>query len=177
MIYILLVGILAVVIIGLRVVKNWQKRGVSSANDAQKPILHTPSYRRKSYMTPTEFSFFTKLQPLSRYDIHIIPQVNLATIIQKTTPSRYQNELFRNIDFGLFNKNYNLILLIELNDSTHRQNSRIRRDSHVRSILNDAGIPLMTFYTDKPNEQGYVLHRISEEIRKYSVNVSGKNDT
>ena len=86
--------------------------------------------------------------------------MNLATIIQKIGDFRYQNELYRNIDFGVFDSEYNLLLLIELNDSSHRQ----QRDLKVNDIVSGAGIKLMKFYTDKPNNQDYVIGRILGEL-------------
>ena len=109
-------------------------------------------------MTASEFAFFKKIQELEAKYI-IIPQVNLAAIIDKAK-SKYHNELFRNIDFGIFSKEYELLLLIELNDASHNQIKRKDRDLKVKKILNDCNIPLLTFYTFYPNEKNYVLNRI-----------------
>ena len=115
-------------------------------------------YVRKSIMTANEFAFFNKIKDLEGNYI-IIPQVNLASIIYKKN-AKYYTELFRNIDFGIFDKNYNLLLLIELNDRTHEQLKRKDRDLKVRKILQECNIPLLTFYTYYPNEKNYVLNRI-----------------
>ena len=109
-------------------------------------------------MTASEFAFFKKIQELEAKYI-IIPQVNLAAIIDKAE-SKYHNELFSNIDFGIFSKEYELLLLIELNDASHNQIKRKDRDLKVKKILNDCNIPLLTFYTFYPNEKNYVLNRI-----------------
>lgn len=122
------------------------------------------SYKKKQYLSRTELKFFANIKELEKYAV-IVPQVNLASVIQKTGEYKWQNELYRNIDFGIFDKNYNLLLLIELNDSTHAQPNRKRRDARVKDICDKAGVKLMTFYTNKPNEKGYVLSRISEAIK------------
>lgn len=36
----------------------------------------------------------------------IMPQINLASFVQKTRNSKYNNELFKNIDFAIFSKYY-----------------------------------------------------------------------
>ncbi|HIS86762.1 MAG TPA: DUF2726 domain-containing protein [Candidatus Caccenecus avistercoris] len=60
----------------------------------------------------------------------------------------------------MFSKEYELLLLIELNDASHNQIKRKDRDLKVKKILNDCNIPLLTFYTFYPNEKNYVLNRI-----------------
>lgn len=69
-------------------------------------------------MTNAEKDFYQKLKPLEK-KYKIIPQVNLGAIIEKKSSIKYRNELFRNIDYGIFTKDFKLLLLIELNDSSH----------------------------------------------------------
>jgi hypothetical protein len=124
------------------------------------------TYIEKPLMTNEELNFFHKLTPLFSEYI-IIPQVNLATIIKPNDHKRFQNELYRNIDFGIFNKDYSkVLLLIELNDKTHKEKKRQIRDHKVKDICLSAGIKLITFYSDYPNLQDYVINRIYEEIKK-----------
>lgn len=99
-------------------------------------------------------------------EYRIIPQINLATIIKKNN-GRYINELFKNIDFAIFDKELkNVLLLIELNDSSHNKTNRKDRDLRVKKICNDAGIKLITFYTTYPNEKEYVINRIKSQINE-----------
>ncbi len=120
-------------------------------------------YYPREYLTYNERLFYSTLLKLeSRGDYKVIPQVNLATIVQKKSNQRYQSELYRNIDFVVFNKSLDKVyLLIELNDATHNQNNRKDRDLKVKKICNAAGYKLMTFYTKYPNEENYVLNRIT----------------
>jgi len=128
-------------------------------------------YEPKKLMTDTEYQFYLKLMPLEEM-YRIVPQVNLAAIIKKNSSSRYQNELFRNIDFAIFTKDYSeVLLLIELNDPTHLQKKRRYRDYRVQSICNSASIELMTFRVDMPNKQDYVLKRIYDSINKKRDNL------
>ncbi len=62
-----------------------------------------------------------------------MPQVNLASIIKKEKdfPTQYQNELYRNIDFGIFDKDtMEVKLLIEINDKT-QCNQTEKRDNNA----------------------------------------------
>lgn len=97
-------------------------------------------------------------------------KVNLATIINKQSEDKFRNELFRNIDFAIFTKDYSTtLLLIELNDATHVNSSRKKRDEKVEAICKMSDIPLIKFYTKYPNEREYVVNRILKEINtKYN---------
>ena len=121
-------------------------------------------YKKKDFLTPVEKKFLQTLKVLNDYNLIVIPQVNLATIIQKIGDFRYQSELYRNIDFGVFDSEYNLLLLIELNDLSHQQYQRRERDWKVKDLVDKAEIKLMKFYTDKPNTQEYVIGRILGEL-------------
>ncbi len=100
-------------------------------------------------------------------------QVNLGTIIEKISSEKFENELFRNIDYGIFTNDFSkVLLLIELNDQTHNQPQRKKRDIKVKEICNKANIPIMTFYTNYPNNQEYVINRI---LNKIENNTEGNN--
>lgn len=132
-------------------------------------------YNKRQFMTGYETSFYNKIKDLET-EYEIVPQINLATIIEKVD-SKYRNELFRNIDFGIFDKDYkNLLLLIEINDNTHNQKHRQIRDKKVKSICNEAGINLITFYTNYANEKSYVINRIKNEIEKSTNNDKKSTD-
>ena len=159
--WIWIVIILVVVVIVQVVAKKPAKTKKAAENDQEAKEFQ---YKKKSFLTPTEKSFLETLKTLTNYNLIVIPQINLATIVQKIGEFRYQNELYRNIDFGIFNKEYNLLLLIELNDSSHIQKQRKNRDLKVKDIVYKAEIKLITFYTDKPNTPEYVIERILGEL-------------
>ena len=123
-------------------------------------------YTTKPLMMDSEKSFFKKLLPLSQYGVNILPQVPLSSVVKKNGDYKWQSELYRTIDFGIFDNEYNLLLLVELNDASHQKRERYLRDKRVRQICADVGIKLRTFYTDKPNKQDYILHTIANDIRE-----------
>ena len=127
--------------------------------------IQKTEYKQRNFMTPTEILFYNKIKILET-EYKIIPQINIGTNVEKKNKG-YRNELFKNIDFAIFTNDYNkLLLLIELNDSTHNETKRIKRDKRVKEICNSANIKLITFYTKYPNEKEYVLNRIISEIKK-----------
>lgn len=127
--------------------------------------IQKTEYKQRNFMTPAEILFYNKIKILET-EYKIIPQINIGTIVEKKNKG-YRNELFKNIDFAIFTNDYNkLLLLIELNDSTHNKTKRIKRDKRVKEICNSANIKLITFYTKYSNEKEYVLNRIISEIKK-----------
>lgn len=140
-----------------------------------KPGIQTTIYSTKKLMTDSELNFFNKLKYFES-EYRIIPQLNLATIIKKINNNRYASELFRNIDFAIFSKDYStLLLLIELNDRTHETKSRKKRDVKVKNICKEANIKLITFYTKYPNDEKYVINRIISELNNNTNNVLNMN--
>ncbi len=137
----------------------------SDSKETNNNVTKSP-YILKKFMTYNERKFYQillNLEKTGNYKVH--PQINLASIIDKNDGSRFYNELFRNVDFAIFDKDYqNLLLLIELNDESHSYSNRKARDIKVKSICESAGIKLITFYTKYPNEKDYVLNRIINEI-------------
>ncbi|HIT37594.1 MAG TPA: DUF2726 domain-containing protein [Candidatus Onthousia faecipullorum] len=117
-------------------------------------------------MTNNERLFYNKIKCLE-LEYKIIPQVSLASIISKENNNKYYTDLFRNIDFAIFDTNLqDVLLLIELNDGTHKLKKRKNRDAKIKKICNAAGIPLLFFYTKYPNEKDYVINRIRNVINK-----------
>ena len=113
-------------------------------------------------MTKAERDFYDKIKYLEP-EYKVIPQVNLASIVSKENNNRYYTDLFRNIDFAIFDNNLEkVLLLIELNDGTHNLKKRKRRDVKIKKIYNAAGIPLLFFYTKYPNEKDYVINKTEE---------------
>ncbi|MDR1042495.1 MAG: DUF2726 domain-containing protein [Clostridiales Family XIII bacterium] len=108
-------------------------------------------YETKPLMTQSEISFYNKLKTLESDKIHIFPQVNLAAILNKKGKYTYQTELFRNIDFGIFDESYNPEFLIELNDKSHERKDRQNRDEKVKTICIRAGIDLIIINTNNPD--------------------------
>ena len=132
----------------------------------------TVNYIPKKFLSNNEYNFLTKFIDLeNELHVNVVPQVNLASVIEKVSTSRFNTELFRNIDFGIFNSDYSkLLLLIELNDESHDNYHRKKRDIKVHDICNKAGIKLITFYTKYSNEKEYVKSRIIKELNIASNN-------
>ena len=63
-------------------------------------------------MTKTERDFYDKIKYLEP-EYEVIPQVNLASIVSKENNNRYYTDLFRNIDFTIFDNNLEKSFIID----------------------------------------------------------------
>lgn len=133
----------------------------------QKIDQNTPSiYNKKELITKCEKEFIIKLNNIFRKRYIIQPQIPLRMIISKNGEENgvHAGELNRYIDFGILNKNYELLALIELNDKTHELEKRQERDLKVQNICRQAKIPLITFWTYEKLTNEEIKHRIEKEI-------------
>ncbi len=126
MIYVLLFIILMVIIFWFIISRFGSSSLIKDINEDVSAVNYIP----KQFLTNNEYDFLTKFIDLEdELHINIVPQVNLASIIQKVSNSRFNTELFRNIDFGIFSADYSkVLLLIELNDESHNNFHRKKRD-------------------------------------------------
>ena len=93
------------------------------------------NYDKKNLMSDYEKNFYLKIRDLKN-NYEIVPQLALASVIKKTSKYKYQNELYKIIDFAIFSKDYDeLLLLIEINDNSHNKIERKERDLKVKKIV------------------------------------------
>lgn len=163
------VGIAIIIILVLAARGLSDGRSVGPSSSAAAPSTKIV-YSKKPLLTMNERDFLRLLLPLEEYNLKIAFQVPLSAVVEKDKSAKHRTELFRVIDFVILDSSYNVLLLIELNDATHKEPKRRYRDHRVHDIAEQAGLPLMTFYTNKPNEQGYVLHRIAEALKQQKQN-------
>lgn len=115
---------------------------------------YTKMYCRKDILTGREYGFYCSLAPLAEeYGLHIFTKVRLADLIE---PKEKKNrsvfmECFnkikaKHIDFALADDEANIIMLIELDDSTHSRPDRQERDIFVDAVLANTGYLLMRTY-------------------------------
>lgn len=147
-------------------VKHERHDDKENIDDNKKPVDEEKKYEQKdSLLTHHEKYFYDILEENFGINYKVQCQVNLASIINKTEQSKYQNELFRNVDFGIFDKEtLKPLLLIEINDSSHKNKNRYERDLKVREILKQSNLNLITFYTSYENKKDYVIQRVKENL-------------
>lgn len=117
------------------------------------------------YISQCEEEYFERIKSVLNSNYIIFPQVPLSQIVEKHSQSNYKTELFRVIDFCIFDKSYYPVLCIEINDATHVSKSRAKRDDKVSEILKSARIPLLVFWT----YEGIDDNAIKKSLKPYGV--------
>lgn len=135
----------------------------TSVSNENAKIDYTYYVKKKSYLTDCEKEFFRVIKSIVYPNYIVYPQVPLSQIIEKDSTDRYQNELYRIIDFCIFSKDFEPLVCIEINDETHHQKNRYVRDQKVKNILNQADLPIVTLWTSF----GVKTEYIKERLRKY----------
>lgn len=99
-------------------------------------------------MTAHEREFYGKLFRAVGQQYLIFPQLNLDKLLNHRIKKQYHDAAFKSIrafsvDYVLCDTNFRILCAIELDDSTHNQESRRRRDGAVNQVLAAAGLPLV----------------------------------
>ena len=128
----------------------------------RKPQRSEKSYAKKALLTATEIKFKNAIEKHLPNNYVLYPQINLATIIKRTDEHTYQNELFRNVDFCVFDEKFIPRLIIEINDNSHKEKSRQARDIKVQKICEGAEIPIVKFWTEYGVNESYIEKKIKE---------------
>ncbi len=119
---------------------------------------------KSSLLSPIEKEYFRCIRSVLPEGYSVYPQINLASIINRTDIHTFQNELFRNIDFGIFDKDLKPVFLIEIQDNTHLNVERKNRDSKIKNICEEAGIAIVEFWNVNKVDMEEVSTKISEAL-------------
>ncbi|MCH5161942.1 MAG: DUF2726 domain-containing protein [Clostridiales bacterium] len=115
--------------------------------EKEKAKLNSRYAKKARLISEAEYEFLQMLKQISPDKYEVVPQVALASVIDKKTNTAYRNELFRVCDYCFVDRDtYEPLLLVELNDSSHNRSDRRARDEKVAAICADAKLPLVTFW-------------------------------
>lgn len=146
------------------------------SNDKTQPKKHSPGqqtkqpqhkkqrYIPKKLMTKPEIEYGNIIRKVLPNGYRLFPQICLASILNKTTDNYYVSELFRIIDFVIFDLEYNPVLLIEINDKSHHQKKRIKRDFKIMELCEEAKLPLIRFWMEYGINENYIKEKINEYL-------------
>ncbi len=121
------------------------------------------------FVSPIEIKYLKAIKNALPKGYYVQSQINLASVIVRNDNAKFHNELFRNVDAGVFDSNHHPIFLIEINDSSHKSKQRSERDLKVKNICEEAGLPLIIFWTAYGIDENYIKKRVDlafEESKK-----------
>lgn len=109
-------------------------------------------YKKKFLLTKNEWAFYKDLKKVTdKYNLHILSKIRLADLVEvksgldnKTRMKYFGKIKSKHIDFALCNpENLSILLLIELDDSSHDRSDRMERDSFVENLFQETGYKLL----------------------------------
>ena len=116
-------------------------------------INYNDKYIKKDYLlTQTELKFYKLLKPITNeLNLIICPQIPLYDIVKNIEYKDFNKIASKSIDFVITEPNLKIRFCIELDDYTHKQNKRIKRDEFIQKLFNDLNIkilriPVQNFY-------------------------------
>ena len=126
-------------------------KAIVSGSETQKTsTLYNYRYSRKyRIMTEREQEFYKKLKLICGDSILIFPQIHLSNLFFHNVKGQNFKSAFKfinrlSVDFVLVDsRNFKTLMAIELDDSTHDEQERIRRDLIVNDIFKKANFPLL----------------------------------
>jgi len=112
-------------------------------------------YHKQYLLTKNEFYFYKKLLPLTQsLNLQILTKVRLADLLEVDSglPAGEWHKYFnriksKHIDFAIVD-DMRVIILIELDDSSHNRQDRTERDTFVNKALCSAGYIVVRTYGD-----------------------------
>ena len=121
----------------------------------------TYKYERRGYLiTKSEKEFLETLLSITKNIFYIFPQIHLPLLINHKIPGQNWKGAFnhinrKSVDYVICDKtNLKPLLVIELDDSSHKAEDRIERDTEVERILSEAGVPLLRIpHSDMNNRE------------------------
>lgn len=120
--------------------------------------------KKSSLISKSEQKYYEVIKTSVPEGYCVFPQINLSSFIDRTDDARYRNELFRNVDFLITDPNFSPMVVVEINDQTHLNADRKERDEKVRKICDEAGIPILKFWTSYGVNPEYIKTKIDETL-------------
>lgn len=126
-------------------------------------------YEKKWYLlSQAERSFYEILLKVAGNDMHVFAKVRLLDLLWvpnhvNNRQSHLNRVMSKHVDFVLCNRRtVSPVLVLELDDSSHRMIERRERDLFVNEVLRTAGLHVLRV----PVRRSYTLDEVAELIRK-----------
>ena len=158
MIYTIL--IIIIILLGINIILN--KFNINENNE--KENINIALYEKKEYlMTRNELKFYKQLKKITdKLDLTIFAQVSLYQIIKNKEYKDFNKIKSKSIDFVITEDNGKIKLCIELDDSSHNKNNRIKRDNFINQIFKQTNINLLRI----PVQEFYNIEALENKIKE-----------
>lgn len=127
-------------------------------------VDYNEKYLKKEYLlTQTELKFYKLLKQITdELNLSICPQVSLYQIVNSKNYKDFNRIQNKCIDFVITEPNLKIKLCIELDDYTHKQRKRTKRDEFINKLFADLNIKLLRI----PVQSFYDLEDLKSKIKE-----------
>lgn len=178
---ILLTSIILSILIAEKLLDNFKPNINSRPLQLHQSVIENENYknyyRPKRYIiTLNELKFYNILMEIAKeLDLILFSQVSLYNILEtqknldpKTKQIYFNKIASKSIDFVLVNKkDCKIQLCIELDDSTHKQVKRIKRDEFINKLFQDLEINLLRYPVYNVYYKETLKHKIQENMKEH----------
>ncbi len=135
-------------------------------------------YQHKPYMlTNAEKIFYRTLHKSLSSKFLILMKVRVADVLEpekginkSTWQSAFNRIKAKHFDFVLCSlNNYQIIAAIELDDSSHQQEFRMKRDKFLNQACESADFPLIRFHVKERYDTREIIETVVSNIREYRL--------
>lgn len=112
-------------------------------------------FRRPRLLSPAELQFFHALESVVGENFWVLAKVRVADLIEvrgvngRDWWTAFSRVSQKHVDFLLASrKTLEVLLAIEVDDSSHQMGDRQKRDAFLNAVFLQAGIPLIRFNLD-----------------------------
>lgn len=150
---------LIVVLIVLALIALWNQLRVAPPQ---------PYQRRGALVTKAELRFYRALEIAVQGELRIFAMVRIADLLQvrpdAKTRQAWQNKInCKHIDFVLCDpETLDVLVCLELDDSSHQRKDRIERDQFVNQAFESADLPLIRV----PLQSSYDTNKLRDTIQQ-----------
>ncbi|GKT13075.1 MAG: hypothetical protein ISEC1_P2073 [Thiomicrorhabdus sp.] len=123
--------------------------------------------------TPTEIQFLKVLESIAGNRFNVYGKVRISDLLKpdvnKWEKGSNWHKMFsqicqKHVDYVLTDNDYNVLCAIELNDPSHDEPRRIRRDNLVDDAFKSAGLPLLWIKAESEYLEEEISKLIAEVI-------------
>lgn len=162
MLYLIL--ILVILIMLLEKIAEKKNNSPIPQEEIKTDINYKNKYIKKDYLlTQTELKFYKLLKQITdELNLIICPQVPLYEIVKNIDYKDFNKIQSKSIDFVITETNLKIKFCIELDDYSHKQEKRIKRDEFVNKLFEDLNIKLIRI----PVQNFYNLDELKSKIKE-----------
>ena len=135
-----------------------------------------PYRLRDDFLSPAEFSFYKVLSSVVGSQLTIQSKVRMADILFVARPNENRSYFGKisqkHLDFLVCDSvTMKPVFGVELDDASHKRNSRQQRDEFIESACSVAGLPLLRFTAQRDYDPREIAYQISPFLKE-KVNIT-----